>query len=1014
MLSKTLEYDDTIPHERRLSLQLIQTKSQSSPERNHESSAKSLRDVPINLPFDNSLMEKEKEIINLQIPSLKRFKSTNNDLTWNPMKLKKKIHLSEQISQPLKNNPSFEEPSGLSEFHSSRNNIKLNFTNLKSGKSSKSGKTSKSSEAGKGHKEKKFKLKKKPESFGKSIQSSGLLLGVIKTVKKFVENLKFQLIYSDYKNLDSRHYELINDRVADINSQESIRLNSYKTFKSMEQRNKGFQFNFDVFKMKSWEALMKAYKIYDKIAFKINPDHMAVMFWHFFLMVFLIIFMILIPLNICFDNYGVFDDQTESGSLYFTFVHHSSAFLLSIDIVFCFHLGYYEQGAKILDRKQIIKRYFGKKFFCDLLALMPFLFISAGLTKDDHYFELFFFLKVFRLNEILVAFEAKLCLNDFYEGIFNLIKVVCKILYIAHIIGCIFHIIGSYMIHLHDKSWLNLINPMYLNDWTIRYIYSIYWSVTTLITVGYGDFTPQNQYEVMFTIFVILIGCGTFAYGINSVGSILTMMKKKDQEFQKEVKILNNFMQKNNLNSDLQTRLREYFVFISKEENSEDLEKEQVIINKLSNSLQHEVILNTTGQALKKMKLFSYNFSELFLQKLVLKMKQKRFVPEEIIFEEESQENSIFFIVKGKIELFINEISLSIIDKDQCFNEIPLITNKLTNYGAKSVGYTSVFYIQRKELLDLLKDFPADLEKFCEIKDKIMLYNDIEALHGQCELCGKMTHFKRQCPFVNFHINYWNALKKYQNTYKYIQNERKTIQRRKFNVNFRSAKKLYKENTKLNRRRVLMLQTTDKDKEDEYYDYTVNQDSQESSSLLLKKASSNTDFNYDNYRAKDKCPSIIMDSQKNVLICSRENPDEIGFIPKDETKDLKETNEYILSSGHYFLEDKSIKKNMNDLYWINFEQYKHFEFYFPKNNISHVVGKLRRKNTKNTKNKTVQNSIFSGTLEKNKGFLSPPHKKSTLKKGLRNSFFKTDSLAKNILQFASLETDKTRSLFSKR
>ena len=66
MLSKTLEYDDTIPHERRLSLQLIQTKSQSSPERNHESSAKSLRDVPINLPFDNSLMEKEKEIISFQ------------------------------------------------------------------------------------------------------------------------------------------------------------------------------------------------------------------------------------------------------------------------------------------------------------------------------------------------------------------------------------------------------------------------------------------------------------------------------------------------------------------------------------------------------------------------------------------------------------------------------------------------------------------------------------------------------------------------------------------------------------------------------------------------------------------------------------------------------------------------------------------------------------------------------------------------------------------------------------
>ena len=55
----------------------------------------------------------------------------------------------------------------------------------------------------------------------------------------------------------------------------------------------------------------------------------------------------------------------------------------------------------------------------------------------------------------------------------------------------------------------------YLEGWT--WIDSIYFSVITLTTVGYGDFSPQTDGGKLFTIFYIIIGIGIILSFINTV-----------------------------------------------------------------------------------------------------------------------------------------------------------------------------------------------------------------------------------------------------------------------------------------------------------------------------------------------------------------------------------------------------------------------------------------------------------------------------------------------------------------
>lgn len=59
----------------------------------------------------------------------------------------------------------------------------------------------------------------------------------------------------------------------------------------------------------------------------------------------------------------------------------------------------------------------------------------------------------------------------------------------------------------------------------IKYIYSLYWAVSTIVTVGYGDITPRNEYEVVVTIFIELLGSALFGYLINVIGATMSELK---------------------------------------------------------------------------------------------------------------------------------------------------------------------------------------------------------------------------------------------------------------------------------------------------------------------------------------------------------------------------------------------------------------------------------------------------------------------------------------------------------
>lgn len=90
-------------------------------------------------------------------------------------------------------------------------------------------------------------------------------------------------------------------------------------------------------------------------------------------------------------------------------------------------------------------------------------------------------------------------------------------------------------------------------------------------------------------------------------------------------------MQRNNVEFELQGRVRKYLEYISHQDSNP--EKEAEVLNKLTNTLKKEVVLAANAKYLFNIPFFQKNFSAETLEELSYCLKKVRFSPEEYIYK---------------------------------------------------------------------------------------------------------------------------------------------------------------------------------------------------------------------------------------------------------------------------------------------------------------------------------------------------------------------------------------------
>lgn len=183
-----------------------------------------------------------------------------------------------------------------------------------------------------------------------------------------------------------------------------------------------------------------------------------------------------------------------------------------------FNIAYYSKGTIVKNRKKIAKHYLKRAFIVDcftlVVSLPRILFGFYGMI----YFEIIRILRIVFLRRYMSKLEDHMRLSVMMSGMLRLLKLWLAMLIIIHFTACIMHGIGDD--NDDGESWLDYYGLRDESIWR-RYCVSVYWAVTTVITVGYGDITPHSDAERIFAMVVMMFAGAVFGYSMNTINIII-------------------------------------------------------------------------------------------------------------------------------------------------------------------------------------------------------------------------------------------------------------------------------------------------------------------------------------------------------------------------------------------------------------------------------------------------------------------------------------------------------------
>uniref|UniRef100_A0A8C9SNB4 Voltage-gated delayed rectifier potassium channel KCNH4 n=1 Tax=Scleropages formosus TaxID=113540 RepID=A0A8C9SNB4_SCLFO len=414
--------------------------------------------------------------------------------------------------------------------------------------------------------------------------------------------------------------------------------------------------------------------------------------------------------------------------------------LFILDIVLNFRTTYVStSGQVVYDARAICVHYATTWLFVDLIAALPFDLLYA--FNVSVYFGVHL-LKTVRLLRLLRLLQKLERYSQYSAVVLTLLMSMFALL--AHWMACVWYFIGRREIENNSPgSWdigqwsrrtadnlksVPLVTAQTHWGPSVRssYVTSLYFALSSLTSVGFGNVSANTDSEKIFSICTMLIGALMHAVVFGNVTAIIQRMYSRRSLYHTRTKDLKDFIRVHRLPKALEQRVLECFQTTWSVNNGIDVSE---LLKDFPDELRADIAMHLNKELLQ-LPLFE-SASRGCLRSLSLIIKTSFCAPGEFLIRQGDALQAIYFVCSGSMEVLKDNTVLAILGKGDLIGSDSLMREQVikTNANVKALTYCDLQYISLKGLREVLRLYPEYAQKFVSEIQHDLTYNLREG-HG--------------------------------------------------------------------------------------------------------------------------------------------------------------------------------------------------------------------------------------------------------------------------------------------
>ncbi|XP_047466333.1 potassium voltage-gated channel subfamily H member 5 isoform X2 [Mugil cephalus] len=446
---------------------------------------------------------------------------------------------------------------------------------------------------------------------------------------------------------------------------------------------------------------------------------------------------IMVPYNVSF--------KTKQNNIVWLVLDSVVDVIFLVDIVLNFHTTFVGPGGEVISDPKLIRMNYLKTWFViDLLSCLPYDIINAFENVDEGISSLFSSLKVVRLLRLGRVARK---LDHYLEyGAAVLVLLVCVFGLVAHWLACIWYSIGDYEVideatnTIKTDSWLyqlaiSIRSPYRYNASSGQleggpnkdslYITSLYFTMTSLTTIGFGNIAPTTDGEKIFSVAMMMVGSLLYATIFGNVTTIFQQMYANTNRYHEMLNNVRDFLKLYQVPKGLSERVMDYIVSTWSMSKGIDTEK---VLSICPKDMRADICVHLNRKVFNEHPAFRLA-SDGCLRSLAVEFQTIHCAPGDLIFHAGESVDTLCFVVSGSLEVIQDDEVIAILGKGDVFGDVFWKETTLAHACAnvRALTYCDLHIIKREALLKVLEFYTAFANSFsrnliltCNLRKRII------------------------------------------------------------------------------------------------------------------------------------------------------------------------------------------------------------------------------------------------------------------------------------------------------